>query len=201
MRTLHTNIRHNLHGYDPSLSSRLVFGPSIMPSSTYKQPSQKLQIPSVHPRPLAPIQPAPFNSVFYSLNNFNPSVPSPQAVPRPFTTGFARTRHIVPAAFPRTHHTIRLDDYPEAPPDETNEERKARMTLVGKELVAKKRSLENNTGELELDTSPVFLLEVDRYARTNIQPQVRDERSSPGLTLFLAHANGFHKEVSSSSHA
>ena len=160
---------------------------------TYAKPTHRYKVPTVHPQPLAPLEEAPCSSVLYSLNNYNPLVPSPEVVPSPFIHGFSKTRHIIPAAFPRIYSPILPTEYPDAPPNESKEERKARTRLIGQRIVDKKRALER--GDLDLrTTSPVLFLELDRFART--EERRGSEGGEEGLTLFLAHANGFHKEVS-----
>ncbi len=130
------------------------------------------QVPFV---PLLPLQspPEPLQ---------HPTLPCP---PRRhhFNSLYTVTKHLIPAAFPRSSPFIPL---PVIPAHETKEERAARVQRYTNELLLLR-------AQHVLDQSgtqrKVLWSVLNRYVRKSIGG------GGSGLTLLLLHANGLHKEV------
>ncbi|KAF9517112.1 hypothetical protein BS47DRAFT_1314716 [Hydnum rufescens UP504] len=164
------------------------------------------------PRPSVPPNYPPFPTrrfrdlptVLPSFNSY-PVLPSP---PRPldFVPGYNVTTHIIPASYPR-HSFLEPRRYPQLkpvpfipPPPEAKRERQAWATDTATKLRGKRATLlqlrtENRDSEVLNDPpqSPVPVLwnVVNRYARIGAPK----EKRGIGITVVIAHANGFHKET------
>ncbi|KAH7882978.1 Alpha/beta hydrolase family-domain-containing protein [Phlebopus sp. FC_14] len=136
---------------------------------------------TIHPRSLLLIDQCP------SVDT--PPLPSP---PRQdtFHPQFARSTHIIPAAFPRVVPDIPLphvSDY-----SARDSERKSRTEALAREVIQRQATF--TTGKLGGGYGTKVLWNcLNRYVRTSIAP-VRD-LAATGVTLLLAHANGFPKEI------
>jgi len=129
------------------------------------------QVPFV---PLLPLQspPEPLQ---------HPTLPCP---PRRhhFNSLYTVTKHLIPAAFPRSSPFIPL---PIIPAHETKEERAARIQRYTNELLLlRAQHVPDQSGTQRKALWSVL----NRYVRKTIG-------GSSGLTLLLLHANGLHKEV------
>ncbi|KAI0058358.1 hypothetical protein BV25DRAFT_1286064 [Artomyces pyxidatus] len=114
-----------------------------------------------------------------------PALPSPTRESS-FGDSYVLSTHIVPACQLRTTHYVPL---PVIPDEETKDERKARVELTTHELFELKGLQER--GELEIVGSEKVLWSVlNRYVYKDA-----GRRRGKGLTLFMAHANGMHKET------
>lgn len=140
----------------------------------------------VHPRPLRPIHPYP------SLDTIQtPALPAPLRPSVFHTTShgvYRLSTHFVPAAYPRSTPDIPLPVIPAYVPSGSSSERHAKMDALVKEA----QEIQDAYAEGKLGGKPSEKLLwncVNRYVRT-------PTRSGTGITLFLAHANGFHKEAS-----
>jgi len=125
------------------------------------------------PRSFLPIQPCPINS-------HSPPLPSPPR--QTIHAAYALTTHLIPAAFPRS-----VPDVPfrEIPPHSTPD-RQAQVASLARELIEERACFAQ--GKLYGDHSQKPLWNcVNRYVRT--------DNPGSGLTLLLAHANGFPKEA------
>ena len=141
----------------------------------------KAAMASIPPRPFLPIQPCPTIAHF-------PPLPSPPR--QTIHAAYTLTTHLVPAAFPRSIPDIPL---PEIPPHSAPN-RQAQITLLTTELVEMRARFAQ--GELRGGHSRKPLWNcVNRQVRTDKRHVTR-----PGLTLFLAHANGFPKEACASTY-
>ncbi|KAG8933343.1 hypothetical protein FRC02_012095 [Tulasnella sp. 418] len=151
--------------------------------NSYAPPTKLLQVPTIHPRPLDPLEPLPSS---YTLPKT-----SKEATSCDFTLSYVRTTHIIPAAYPRMTSLLLEKDHAAAPPNESKEERKRRINVLAEKFLRKRVAIAKGTGKNELaDQSPVLFNSVHRYARKD------SESVDPnGVTLILAHANGFNKEV------
>ncbi|KAI0058362.1 alpha/beta-hydrolase [Artomyces pyxidatus] len=114
-----------------------------------------------------------------------PALPSP---PRETSFGdsYILSTHVVPSCQLRTTPDVSL---PVIPDQETKEERKARVERATRELFELKGMQERD--ELEGAGSEKILWNVlTRYVHKDA-----GKRRGKGLTLFMAHANGMHKET------
>ncbi|KAF9244891.1 Alpha/Beta hydrolase protein [Melanogaster broomeanus] len=120
-----------------------------------------------------------------------PPLPSPPR-PRVFHTTLAgtylRSTHIIPAAFPRLVPDIPLPQIPQFTPGTSAAERREELEEFTREVVEKQDKL--SQGTLGGGHSMKVLWNcVNRYVRTRVAG------NAAGITLFLAHANGFSKEI------
>jgi hypothetical protein len=132
---------------------------------------------SINPRPLAPLQRHPEPSTL-------PSLPSPPRQPA-FSHLYTLSTHIIPAAYPRLTADV---SEPERVPDtgiDKEERKRIGDQRAGEMLAARWRQI---NGEPMEGSRKLLWNCVNRYARNDMNGQ-------KGLTLFLAHANGFPKEV------
>lgn len=149
-----------------------ILGPPNLPKYAY--PGLPVDLSSVYPPPEA-LQ--------------KPSLPSGQRKPIwgdddriPYTL----TTHIVPTAYFREDEDIVLPDTPTADETMTKDERKICIRKAELKLREIRRKYEN---EGRHPQHKALWLCLNRYARTSTHT------AKGGLTLFFAHANGFHKEV------
>jgi hypothetical protein len=130
--------------------------------------------------PLLPIYPPPASA----LPNPLPSVPSPRSFP---DSRYIATSHVVPAAHLRSTPLAKSPPPPPAPATASKAERRARNA----ERKAWVEAQQTQCGRYER----VLWNTVNRYARK------ASTGDRTGVTLFLAHANGFPKEVCASARA
>ena len=145
---------------------------------------------SVHPRPLRSIRPHP------ALDSVEPPVlPSPPRPPIFHTTThgvYRLSTHLVPAAYPRLAPDIPLPKVPAYTPDESPAKRHDKVDTLVKQVIQTQNAYED--GRLGPTPSETLLWNcVNRYVRTSGPPK---SLTGARVTLFLAHANGFHKEAS-----
>ncbi|KAF8523020.1 Alpha/beta hydrolase family-domain-containing protein [Gautieria morchelliformis] len=135
----------------------------------------------VNPRPLAPSQEPSFPSPL-------PQLPSPIRDPN-FNSSYTLTTHLYPSAYPHAPSS----PFPRAlyaeDPGETNESRIARQKALLHELWLKNGARVNNVGRKDPESQILWNV-VNRFVRRNLGKAPGRE----GLTLFLAHPNGLHKE-------
>ena len=114
-----------------------------------------------------------------------PVLPSPPRKPA-FDAPFTLTTHLFPATFLRTSRLLPL---PKSPPaGVTKEERRQIATESALQLYR----WSNDAKAATANGHPLVLWNcVNRYVKKNL-----DSSNRTGVTLFLAHANGFPKEVS-----
>lgn len=149
---------------------------------------------SVHPRPLRPILPHPLLDTAQT-----PALPTPRR-PSVFHTPthgvYRLSTHLVPAAYPRLIPDIPLPEMPAYIPNEPPSERRAKINALMKEVQETQNT--HAEGKLGGKLSEKLLWNcVNRYVRTPAQAVVSGGAGAgAGITLFLAHANGFHKEAS-----
>ncbi|EGO26749.1 hypothetical protein SERLADRAFT_464144 [Serpula lacrymans var. lacrymans S7.9] len=148
-------------------------------TSTYLyQPSP--QWTSVHPRPFYPLHEHPASLAYPQL----PSSPRPPA----FHDLYTLSTHIIPAAYPRVVPDIPI---PEAPSQYTDkEERKRHVQRLGGEIAERQELF--GRGQLPGEPSRKVLWNcINRYVKNTHST----DNKSKGVTLLLAHANGFPKEI------
>ncbi|KAF9239419.1 Alpha/beta hydrolase family-domain-containing protein [Melanogaster broomeanus] len=148
---------------------------------------------SVGPRQLLPIDVHP------NLQNIEtPQLPSPPR-PRVFHTTLAgiylRSTHLIPAAFPRLVPDIPLPQTPQYTPGKSPAERLKELESLTQEAMEKQHKL--TQGMLGGGHSTKVLWNcVNRYVRTRGNETGRVQAgNTTGMTLFLAHAGGFSKEI------
>lgn len=125
------------------------------------------------PRPFLPIQP-------YPVISHSPPLPTPPR--KAIHAAYALTTHLIPAAFPRSVPDIPLPEIP----SHSTPDRQAQVGSLARELIGQRACFAQ--GKLYGDHSQKPLWNcVNRY--------VRADNLGSGLTLFLAHANGFPKEI------
>ncbi|KAF8556562.1 alpha beta-hydrolase [Imleria badia] len=144
---------------------------------------------SVHPRPLRPIRPHP------SLDSVEtPPLPSPPRPPVFHTTThgvYRLTTHLVPAAYPRLAPDIPLPEIPAYTPGGSPAKRRDKMDVLVKQIIQTQNAYhEDRLGQTPSET--LLWNCVNRYVRTSSPTKTT---AGAGVTLFLAHANGFHKET------
>lgn len=159
---------------------------STPPAFHYPKPDAALAVPTIHPLILQPINPPA------SHKPKNPSeawIRGNQAVPFA-DSGFTRSTHVIPAATPRVL-TFGLSEE-ELPPDK--EARQKRVAELSEALLSKKQALERGEAVQGLvedgKDAPVLFNVLDRYVCTSPKPL-----KGNGITLVLAHANGFPRRV------
>ncbi|KAI9454511.1 Alpha/Beta hydrolase protein [Boletus coccyginus] len=141
---------------------------------------------SVYPRPLRPIRAHP------NLERTDtPALPGPPRPPVFHTTphGIYRlSTHLVPAAYPRLAPDIPLREIPAHIPGGPPAERRDKLDALAKHTLETQNAYEE--GRLGGTPGEKLLWNcVNRYVRTS------SLSTTTGITLFLAHANGFHKEI------
>ncbi|KAK0205389.1 alpha beta-hydrolase [Desarmillaria ectypa] len=112
-----------------------------------------------------------------------PQLPSPQRSPAWLPDGWIHTTHIVPAAYPRSSPDAVL---PEASVFDANSNKSDRQKLTTERL-EQLLALREKENDKTSRNDKVLWLCLNRYIRKNTDGK--------GLTLFLAHANGFCKEI------
>jgi len=142
---------------------------------------------SVHPRPLRPIRAHP------NLEKTpTPALPSPPRPPVFHTTPhgvYRLTTHLVPAAYPRLAPDIPPHEIPAHIPGGLPAERRDKIDALAKQILQTQNAYEE--GRLGGTPGEKLLWNcINRYVRTPTLSR------TAGITLFLAHANGFHKEAS-----
>ena len=168
-------------------------------SSSIPRPSVPIHLP---PHPTRSLRDIP--SVLPKLDSY-PALPSPPRSPH-FVPGYSVTTHIIPASYPRQsfrepRRYSNLESISSLPPPaKSKSERQAWANDTGYKLGRKRASIlkqriENQHPEVlgESEESPVMWNVINRYAR--IRPA--QEKNDIGITVIVAHASGFHKEVSS----
>ncbi|KIK99561.1 hypothetical protein PAXRUDRAFT_786681 [Paxillus rubicundulus Ve08.2h10] len=147
---------------------------------------------SVHPRQLLPIHPHP------DLQKIEtPPLPSPSRPPVFHTTlngTYLRSTHVVLAAFPRLVPNIPLPQMPQYTPSGSAIERLKQLEALTREVIEKQQKF--TEGKLGGGHSEKVLWNcLNRYVRMGGVETQRPARGNSGVTLFLAHANGFQKEI------
>ncbi|KAG1752171.1 Alpha/beta hydrolase family-domain-containing protein [Suillus lakei] len=133
---------------------------------------------TVNPRPFLP-----FRTRYGSKELGAPPLPSPRN--EPFDDNYVVSTHLVPAGCPRLTPDIPLPVVPKFSTDASERMRDIQQ-LVDEIIERQERFVQ---GELGGERSEKLLWNcVNRYVK-----RVQDGRK--GLTLFLAHANGFPKEI------
>ena len=173
-----------------------------MTASSYRGPFPKPQhvppLKTIHPRPLLPLHEIPPALLLYP-----PSLPQEAseriANANDRTDGifehFDVSTHIVPAAYPRMAPYVppsylSPDDVVAQEGKQAREDRAARLTdkLLKLNVEQKEGKFPPNKGE-----NRVLWNVLNRYRRK--APNSTSSSNVKGVTLLLAHANGFPKEV------
>ena len=151
--------------------------------SSLNPPSKPPKVPSIHPRKLIPIHPYPTPLTY-------PELPSRR--PSHFSYAYSLTTHIIPAAYPRVVPDVllTLPDLPDSIADKeerkrVNDERTHNILTLRKDYLQKGAGVGCQPGSKK----PLWNC-INRIVRKDL-----GEGRGRGLTLFFAHANGFHKEV------
>ena len=160
--------------------------------SSYPRPYKSRAFASVGPRPIHPLLDPPAH-----LLDSPPSLPPEAASRRPDSCpidGYVVSTHLLPAAYPRQAPYVKIHEkiLKHDASDSMIERRRSVQDVA--ELFRDSR-LQYRQGKLsEPNTREEDLLwnVVNRYYPTKRKPE-----GKKGVTLFLSHANGFHKEVSS----
>ncbi|KAI6037055.1 Alpha/Beta hydrolase protein [Pisolithus microcarpus] len=137
--------------------------------------------PSVNPRPLLPIQPHPASARCPDL----PSPPRQDIVHKDYVL----STHIVPAAYPRLALDVPLPEIPSYDDSTSPTERQERIATVVERLIERQECFTQGRMSVGHGQKPLWNC-VNRYVRT-----YRRSTMGTGLTLFLAHAIGFQKEI------
>lgn len=126
-------------------------------------------------RPLQPLQPPPTE---YPL----PPLPSSHRNPA-FSSSYTLTTHLYPSAYPHAHSAhLPRSTYADRPHESKEERRERQKALLS--------DLQLHGASVAYEPSPdVFWNVINRITRHDAG------KHRGGVTLFLAHANGFPKEV------
>ena len=140
-----------------------------------------IQFPVRNLEPLEPLPPLPSEL---------PTLPCP---PRKslLHPEWILSTHIVPAAYLRTTPLVPVPKIPSFTPGQDKKQRKGVIAALADEIAQMK--FQQSKGELKhlgRDKTVLWCC-VNRYVRTN----GATDSGKRSLTLFLAHANGFSKEV------
>ena len=129
-----------------------------------------------HPRPLIPSE-TPSQTI--------PLPPLPSA-PRQslLDLWFTLSTHLIPAACPRTTPDVPVPYFPSHPRPDTEEHTRAARDI----LELKRQQWCGELDHLPRSSKPLWAC-VNRYTRKGLQGLGK------GVTLFVAHGVGFHKEV------
>ncbi len=149
-----------------------------MPRESYPYVEPKLpRAAEYNYPPLLELKPPPLPATL-------PALPFPQRSPPWLSDEWHHSTHIVPAAYPRIGPAF---DLPQPLPfDATATKAERRKVLV--EVEARFRELrETEKRAKKGQRTDLLWICLNRY--------VRRRRDREGVTLFLAHANGFNKEV------
>ncbi|KIJ69855.1 hypothetical protein HYDPIDRAFT_104488 [Hydnomerulius pinastri MD-312] len=138
---------------------------------------------TVNPRPLLSIHPHPGQHTIKT-----PALPSPLRPPVFHTAAngtYLLSTHLVPAAFPRVVPDLPLPEVPQYTAGTPPGERQRKVEELTREVI--ERQVQITAGKLGGGPSEKVLWNcINRYVRTG---------DRDGVTLFLAHANGFPKEI------
>jgi hypothetical protein len=139
-------------------------------------PEHTLPWVSVQPRPLLPILEAPQPSIL-------PDLPSPSRKPA-FDAPYNLTTHLIPATLPR--------GYPDAPllqnsPANASQVQRRDIAIRNCQTILEQEDQQARNEPGKGSRKPLWNC-LNRYVQ-------KDTAGRPRLTLFLAHANGFPKEV------
>ncbi|KAF8842804.1 alpha/beta-hydrolase [Paxillus ammoniavirescens] len=161
-------------------------------TSTIPHTQTLLKWESVHPRQLLPILPHP------DLQKIEtPALPSPSRSPVFHTTlngTYLRSTHVILAAFPRLVPDIPLPQIPQYTTSGSAAERLEQLEALTREVIQKQQTF--TEGKLGGGHSEKALWNcLNRYVRMGGVETRRAATGNRGVTLFLAHANGFPKEI------
>ncbi|KAG8852542.1 hypothetical protein FRB96_008638 [Tulasnella sp. 330] len=157
-------------------------------------PGTKPNVTPTHPRPLRHISPPT------SWSSLRAQTISPQLLGKldlrshQFNDSYTRTTHIVPSATPRT--LWKGTTYSNSTPGDDAASRKARVSEIGATIVQRKQAYEKGEKVEGVDdeaVEPQLFNVLDRY--TLSQPELSETSGKTGLTIFMAHANGFLKRI------
>ncbi|EIN14480.1 hypothetical protein PUNSTDRAFT_96391 [Punctularia strigosozonata HHB-11173 SS5] len=149
-----------------------------MTASPYPKPTVVEDWIHIKPRELLPI--------LSHRSQTKPPLPSPPRQPS-FASEYSLSTHIVPAVSPRS--SPKLPRPREALPGESKEDRQARIGETVELVLTNRRKYEAGEFGSETDDRPLWIV-ANRYVHRNAL-----RGHTKGLTLFLAHANGFPKET------
>lgn len=154
------------------------------PVLSYPKPEKRLNLRSIQPRPLEPLNSRPSPNTEVISEAWIRDHP-----PVKFLSKWTRSTHIVPAAAPRTFTRGIKETFEDG---ESKEQRKAKVARISDALIKKK--VEHELGQplegvVPPSEQPQLINVLDRYS-------VDSEESGDGITLFVAHANGFPRRVS-----
>ena len=165
-------------------------GSASSPASTYPRPETLLTTTPVHPRPLAPIRPPAAHSELILEDQWIRANPLSQFLP-----SWTRSTHVIPSAAPRSFAYGTRENFVDG---ESKEDRRVKSNAIAQSLISRKVSQESEAvvpGAVPEGAQPNLANVLDRYVRQDGP----EGPSNGGVTLFLAHANGFPRRVSQDS--
>lgn len=157
---------------------------------SYPRPA-KLRAPSCEePRPILPLFDPPTH-----LLNSPPTLPQEAALRQAESCaidGYRNSTHIFPAAYPRQTPFVKIHDKILKHDASNNLDERRRSVQDVVEIFRETRLKYRQGGLNSPDLQEGYLLwnVVNRY-----YPKEKKPAGRKGVTLFLSHANGFHKEV------
>lgn len=160
-------------------------------SPSYAQPTNPRSFASVNPKPIFPLHDPPAH-----LLSSPPSLPAEAQSRRPDACpieGYLVSTHIVPAAYPRQTPYVKVS-YKILKHDASTslQERRAGVQSIAEGFEETRRRITRGKPAADVEEGYLLWNVVNRYYPKKSRPA-----SAKGITLFLSHANGFSKEVSS----
>lgn len=193
-----TQLPANFFKYEYPALPRLT-GRRVQPLMTASETKTYPVLTSFLPCQTVPVQSVPLlPTTLPPLPEQLPPLPSPQRRPLPsIESQYELKTHLVPAAYPRVTPYI-----PDVQPPEWSDDKetwKANVERATEEVMGWKRKQHEGKlpGGAEGHGSTRVLWNcVNRYVRKGLKPDNHGNNIGKPLTLFFAHANGSHKEVS-----
>ncbi|KZP28275.1 alpha/beta-hydrolase [Athelia psychrophila] len=158
------------------MPSSLVLEPPKGPFGWYKV--------DPYPRPFPPVRSAP------PLPAHLPALPFPPRAPTAISETYLLSTHIIPAAWPRVTPATAAPLEPAPSPSAGREERKRVHLRRADAIIDVQRRHAEAVTPLGAGDAKVHWNCVNRYVRRDL-----GHGSRKGVTLFLAHGTGMHKEI------
>ena len=152
----------------------------MMPNS-FPLPEQSPAWVSVCPRPLLPIPEPPQLSTL-------PDIPSPPRKPA-FEAPYVLSTHLIPSVHPRGYPDFPL---PSEPPANASKAKRKDIAIENCNILLKQQDdWIQQRGDQAPGSTKLLWNCLNRYVKIDLG----EAKQPPRLTVFLAHANGFPKEV------
>lgn len=137
-----------------------------------------------YPRPFPPVRSAP------PLPEHLPALPFPPRKPTSISESYLLSTHIIPAAYPRVTPLTETPLEPALSPSVGKEERKKVNLRRADAIIDVQRKHAEGVTPLGEGDTRVHWNCINRFVRRDL-----GHVSTKGVTLFLAHGTGMHREV------